>query len=149
MGGSSNPSSRTDTTNTTQVTDRRTVADGGAVVIGDGSTGNTITQTDHGAIDAAFNVAAAAGDVAKSSVLGATAIATSIAEQAGRTTLGAFDFAGQAGKAALQAQGTALDAVKMAYQNSQDTAAGNRTIAFVGLTIAGVLAVTIAMRASR
>ena len=116
------------------------------MVLGDGATA-TVTQTDHGAINAAFGVAGQAGEIAKASVLGATAIATQVSEQAGKTTLGAFDFAGQAGKAALSAQKDAITTVKEAYQDSQDTASGNRTMAFVGLTIAGVLAVTIAMKA--
>ena len=75
-GGDSSTSSDTSTTNNTTAIDRRTVADNGAVVIGDGATAS-IQLTDLDSVKAAAEVAQAA-------VLGATKLATESNANAGK-----------------------------------------------------------------
>lgn len=133
MGGKSGDSktdSSTSTTNTTTVTDRRTVADGQAVVVGDGSSG--ISLTDHGAIAGAFNVAGVAADIANRAVLGSTALATQASEQQGRVATAAFNLAEKS-----------AETIKGAFTVATDSAQGNRTLALAGLTLAAVMGIAV------
>jgi hypothetical protein len=138
MGGrsSSSSSTLTSTTNLSSVKDQRAVADNGAVILQEGASGNTFNSTDFGAVSAGFATASrsldsvdraldlvtARGELDKAVVLGATSLATKANEQAGTSAT------------------AALSAVGAAYKDAQEQAQGNRTLAYVGLTVAGVLA---------
>lgn len=121
MGGKSKTSSATSTSTTTTAIDRRTVADNGAVVIGDGS---NVTMTDLGAI-------AEAADLAQASIVGSTQLATTAASQAGAIAKRALDI-GEKSFAEVKA------AYQTANEQAQEVASGNRTLAIVGLIVAGV-----------
>ncbi|MES2688071.1 MAG: hypothetical protein V4706_14710 [Pseudomonadota bacterium] len=131
MGGKSESKTdaSTSTSNTTTVTDRRTVADGNAVVIGDNSTGNSLT--DHGAIAGAFNVAGLAADIANKSVIGATMLASEASAQQGKVATAAFSLAEKS-----------AETIKGAFTVAADSAQGNRTLALAGLTLAAVVGLT-------
>ena len=73
-------------------------------------------------------------------VLGATSIATKANEWASKTSTAALSSVADAYKDAGQASNAALRAVSSAYSDAQDQAQGNRTLAFVGLILAGILA---------
>jgi hypothetical protein len=121
MGGKSKTSSATSTSTTTTAIDRRTVADNGAVVIGDGS---NVTMTDLGAI-------AEAADLAQASIIGSTQLASNAASQAGAIATRALDI-GEKSFAEVKA------AYQTANEQAQAVASGNRTLAIVGLMVAGV-----------
>ena len=108
-GGSSSQESHTSTTSNTAITDRRTVADGGAVVVGDGSVATVNqTMTDFGSVQAGLNLA-------EKAVLGASKIATEANAASSGIT-----------RAALT---SVKDAYETATKSAQDTASGNKTLA--------------------
>jgi hypothetical protein len=160
MGGrsSSSSSTLTSTTNLSSVKDQRSVADNGAVILQEGASGNTFNSTDFGAILASFGVTSrgldtvdrslatsaysvdraldlvtARGELDKAVVLGATSLATKANEQAAKTSTAALSSVADSSRAALASVGRA-------YEDAQSQAQGNRTLAYVGLTVAGVLA---------
>ncbi len=81
-GGGSSQQSATTTNNTTQVSDNRTVADGGAVVAGAGATVNT---TDLGSVQRA-------SELAEQAIVGATKLATDANTQAGALVTKSLDM---------------------------------------------------------
>ena len=118
-GGSSSTSSSTSTSSTTNATDRRIVADGGATVVGDGS---TVTVTDLDSI-------AKAAQVAEASVLGSTKVATEANAITGTVAKQAID---QIGKAYSEAN-----------KQAQDAFSGNKTLITVGVIGAALLGITV------
>lgn len=115
IGGktSSSQASSTNTTTTTSTTDRRTVADNGAVVVGDGGRA-TVTMTDAGAI----NKAAALGEAA---IVASTKAATGAMEQAGKIVM------------------ELKEAYASANEQAQAVASGNKTLATLGVIAAAIL----------
>lgn len=81
-GGGGGSSSSTSTSSTTNNNDRRTVADGGAMVVGDSSTVNT---SDHGAI-------AESMDTAQAAILGATKMAADASDKASKLAADSFNL---------------------------------------------------------
>ena len=149
MGGRSSSTSTTATSTSTSSTvkDQRAVADNGALILQEGATGNTINVTDGGlvsrgldTVDRSFDLAAWTTDLSKTLALGATSLATKANEQAGTTATAALSAVGAAYKDSGQQTNAALRAVSNAYADAQANAQGNRTLAYVGLTVAGILA---------
>lgn len=125
MGGKSKTSSATSTATTVTTTDRRTVADNGAVVVGDGATAN-VTQTDFGAIQKA-------AEIAQASVIGSTQLATAANATAGQLAVRALDIGEKSFAEVKQAYQTA-------NEQAQEVASGNRTLAIIGLGAAALAA---------
>lgn len=117
-GGDSSQDSATTTNNTTNTIDRRTVADGGSVVVGDGGSATvTTTTTDLGAVQRA-------ADLGEKAIVGATTLATEANANAGKLAA------------------SAIGEIKTAYENAtaqaQSTASGNKTLAILGMIVAGM-----------
>lgn len=130
FGGDSKSEQKSSTTNTSTsiVTDRRAVADGSGVIVGDGSSAsvrNTVTD---------FNSIKLGTDLGMAAVVGATKLATDA--QASANSLAV---------SALGTTGNVVEELKGAYQSAneqaQAVASGNRTLAIVGMIVAGILAV--------
>ncbi len=120
FGSKSSQASATTTSTTTQVSDRRVVADGTSVVVGDGASASVSNvTTDLGAIQRAF-------DMAEKVVIGSTSLAT---EQNAAS-----------GKLAVTAIGELKSAYASANEQAQAVASGNKTLAIVGMVVAGVVA---------
>lgn len=119
--GKSSSDNSQSTTNTTTVTDRRVVADGGATVVGEGSTVN-ITDAD------SLQRAAALGEKA---ILEATRVA-------GLSQTGATDIA----KTSLALAEGAFSELSKAYSeantNAQAVASGSRAVLIGGLVLGGL-----------
>lgn len=134
MGGDSESSTSADTTLTTNTitTDRRGVADGGSVIVGDGSDArvsvvHTVTDADAIAKGAAL---------AELAILENTKMATQSRTDAGKlavaaveTTKGAFDGL--------------KDAFTSANEQAQAVASGNKTLAIAGLVLVGLLGIMV------
>lgn len=84
-------------------------------------------------VDRALDLVTARGELDKAVVLGATSLATQANEQAAKTSTAALSSVADSSRAALASVGRA-------YEDAQSQAQGNRTLAYVGLTVAGVLA---------
>jgi hypothetical protein len=84
-------------------------------------------------VDRALDLVTARGELDKAVVLGATSLATKANEQAAKTSTAALSSVADSSRAALASVGRA-------YEDAQSQAQGNRTLAYVGLTVAGVLA---------
>lgn len=82
LGGGSSSSSSTSTSSTTNNKDQRTVADGGALVVGDGS---NVTTSDLGAVSKSMETAQAA-------ILGATKLATDASDKANKIAADSFNL---------------------------------------------------------
>lgn len=136
VGGSSKSSQDSTTSNTTQTTttDRRVVADGGSAVIGDGSTA-TVTMTD-------FNAINKGAELAQLALVNATKVATDSQTNGSKAV-----------SAALSTSETALGKLEGAYQKAneqaQAVASGNKTLAIVGMIVAGLLGVELLKRSKR
>lgn len=129
------------------------VGEGGAAAR-DGGTVNTttlITSTDQGALAAAVDLGSVAvrsgTDLGKLSLTTASTNYTNLLEAHSDGLsgfLGSLDsmlgFATKAQSAAALSTKEASSLVAAAYQGSQDSADGNRTVVLVGLTVVGVIA---------
>lgn len=120
-GGDSSQDSATTTSNTTTTQDNRIVADGGSVVVGAGGSANvTTTTTDLGAVQRA-------ADLGEQAIVGATSLAT--------------EANANAGKLAASAIGEIKTAYENATQQAQSVASGNKTLAIIGMIVAGLFGV--------
>lgn len=143
MGGRSSSKAST----STSAQDRRIVADNGAVGVNADGSQVTITATDHGAVDGAFDLGKNALDWALGTV-GSTAESFTKAtkENAARALDSAdgaiklaIDFAdSQAARADATSKGAA-ELVNQAFTTANDLQAGNRTLALGVLAVAGVV----------
>ncbi len=121
-------SSKTENISTTNTTDRRAVADGQGVIVGDGGFANVSNSvTDFGSVKAGT-------DLAQAAIVGLTKLAT---EQSAK--------AGQLAVSSIEATGNVVTELKGAYasanEQAQAVASGNKTLAIVGMIVAGILAV--------
>lgn len=118
-GGNAQTQSQTSTTSTstTNAQDNRVVADTGSVAVSGGST-STINTSDMGALQKA-------ADISMQAVVGATQIATN------------------ANASANKLASDSIAQIKQAYDDAivqaQGAASGNRTIAMIGIAVAGLI----------
>lgn len=119
-GGGGGSSSTTSSATTTNATDKRVVADGGALVIGEGST-TTVNASDLGAVQKA-------ADLGQAAILGATQVATATNAQAQATLVKALDVTGNA-----------VAQLEKAYSSASDAASGNRSFLAAGAVVAALL----------
>lgn len=149
----SSQASTTNTTNTTTTTDRRTVADGGAIVLGDGSgLSNSVTDnsthnvTDLGAIQAA-------ADLSQKAIVGATSLATNASADAWKLGNKALSLGESLTDKAIGEIKSAYSEVKSAYSNAneqaQSVASGNKTLATVGMIVAGVIGLAMLLQGKK
>ncbi len=130
FGGDSSSTQASNTTNvsTTNTTDRRAVADGSGVIVGDGGSAtvsNTVTD---------LNAIKAGTDLAQAAIVGITKLATDAQAKAGQLAVSSLDTTGNV---VAELKG----AYKSANEQAQAVASGNRTLAIVGMIVAGILAV--------
>jgi hypothetical protein len=138
------------TTNATEnnFTDRRTVADGGSQVVGDGSRVFTQADTyvsnmlsDSGAIDAAKALGLASLGVIDRTNAATLDTASSLFDRANATVGRVLTQAGDAQARADRSLANAAELVKSAFTTASDVNTGNRTLVTTGLVIAGIVAV--------
>lgn len=130
---SSSTSSTTNNTSNTTTTDRRSVADGQGVIVGDGASASvTNNVTDLGAIQRG-------ADLAQAAIVGMTKLATdnqTAASKAVTASLGTAE----------SALGKLEGAYQKANEQAQAVASGNKTLAIVGMIVAGLLGVELLKR---
>jgi hypothetical protein len=144
--------SSTSVANITETTavDRRTVADGGSVVLGDGSgfslssSSNTNVfnnTTDLGAIEAAMQFGQASLGTIERTTDRALDSADSAFGETNRTLGRVLDLTATQQDRAASSLDRAASLVKDAFTTASDVNTGNRTLVQTGLVIAGLVAV--------
>lgn len=112
----------TKTENVTNATDRRVVADGGSIVVGENS---NVTLTD-------LNSVQKAADLGQTAIINATKVATTATESSGTLASKAIDLTG-----------SAFSELSRAYQeansSAQSVASGNRTLVIGAAILAGLM----------